>query len=125
MLPEADEAYLRGKGWSFEVSVEAGMLCVVIQDYVLPLGFDRASTDLLVRLPGSWPDGTPDMFWVDPEIRRKADGAYPEAAASFETYLGRKWQRFSRHVQSGAWRPSDGLGVWMAVIAEELAKCVR
>ena len=47
MLPEADEAYLRSKGWSFEASVEAGMLCVVIHDYTLPVGFDRASTDLL------------------------------------------------------------------------------
>jgi len=122
MLPVVDEAYLQGKGYSHVVSIEAVMICVVVHDYPLPAGLDRASADLLVRLPGSWPDGTPDMFWLDPAVRRLSDGNYPVAAEIFETHAGRTWQRFSRHVQSGAWRPSDELAAWMSVIANELAK---
>jgi hypothetical protein len=125
MLPPADEAYLESKGHSHEVVVDDGMVCVVVKDFPLPAGLSAACADLLVRLPGTWPDGQPDMFWVDPAVRRTSDGCEPPQAESREQHLGRTWQRFSRHLAPGAWRPSDNLETWMTVVRHELKKAAE
>lgn len=125
MLPPADEQYLEVKGYDHEVNLEGGMVCVVVKDYPLPSGLSAQTADLLIRLPGSWPDGSPDMFWIEPAVRRTSDGCEPPQASSREPYLGRTWQRFSRHLGPGAWRPSDNLGTWMTVIRRELEKAAE
>lgn len=119
MLPADDIAFLEAKQLKYEVAVEAGHLCVVILDYRLPAGYDHDTVDLLLRLPAGWPDSKPDMFWVSPRIAY-ANGAQPATSGSTGTYLGRSWQRFSRHLPNGAWRPGDGLETWMATIRKLL-----
>ena len=126
MLVSSDDEYLRKKGLNFDVGVDQGLICVVIQDYSLPAGYDRVSTDLLLRLPAGFPDAQPDMFWCDPPIRVAATGEYPQAADLMESYLGRTWQRFSRHLAGGVWRPGvDNLGSYLALISSELDRSVR
>ena len=124
-LPIADKSYLASKGHEHEVAFDGGMVCVVVKNYPLPAGLSADRADLLVRLPSSWPDGQPDMFWIDPAVRRTSDGLEPPAAASRESYLGRTWQRFSRHLGPGAWRPSDNLETWLTVVRQELTKAAE
>jgi hypothetical protein len=123
MLTADDEAYLKGKRYEFEVRADQGLICVVITNYELPPGFDRPSSNLLLRLPQGFPDAPPDMFWFTPPIRLQVDGSFPPAAAQMEQYLGEMWQRFSRHLNAGAWRPgTDNLASYLALIGAELER---
>jgi hypothetical protein len=125
MLAPGDEAYLRDKGLEFEIFTDQGLICVVIKDYPLPSGYDVRTTDVLLRLPPGFPDAQPDMFWCNPPVRLGASGNYPQAADLMEQYLGNTWQRFSRHLNPGVWKPgTDSLGSYMALIGAELERSV-
>ena len=80
-------------GWSF----------LVISGYKLPEGFKPQAVDLLIKLPPAFPDAQPDMFWVHPAVKT-ASGTLPRATCA-ENLLGKKWQRFSWHLNAGAWQP--------------------
>ena len=98
------------------------MTCVVLTEFVLLAGFDRAHSDLLIRLSPGYPDIPPDMWWFDPPVRR-ADGQGIPATEAFEQYLGRTWQRWSRHFAPGQWRSGvDGLRGFIALIRKELQR---
>lgn len=121
MLPE-DVAFLEGRGYGYTVELDAGLTCITISNFPLPLGLQPPSSDLMIRLPPGYPDAQPDMFWFAPFITRH-DGRYPLAADTFEPYLGRTWQRFSRHLQPGHWRPgTDGLRGYLNLILRELER---
>lgn len=79
-------------GWQF----------LVLLGFTLPAAYTPRSVNLLVKLPPTFPDAAPDMFWVEPHVHL-ASGAVP-ASTSGETLLGRVWQRFSWHLQQGAWK---------------------
>lgn len=66
-------------------------------------GFRPARGEVLVKLPPAFPMAAPDMFWVKPALVTAA-GAAPQATST-EIVLGEPWQRFSWHLQPGAWRP--------------------
>ena len=123
MLLPTDEAHLQTKGYDYEVLSDQGMICVLIRNFSLPPGYDRTNTDLLLRLPQGFPDAQPDMFWCDPPIRAASTGNYPQAAASIEQYMGRSWQRFSRHLAAGAWKPGiDTLRSFLTLVISELKR---
>lgn len=124
MLPDSDARYLADRGIEHAVAVEANMTCVVFPGFSLPTGFDRAQSDLLIRLSPGYPDVPPDMWWFDPPIRR-LDGRGIPATESIELHLGRRWQRWSRHLVGGQWRAGiDGLESFLALVRKELAKAV-
>lgn len=88
------------------VSVHAGpdnWSYVVISGYQLPAGYLPQTVQLLVKLPPTFPDAAPDMFWVLPAVRAPS-GSAPRATSS-ERLLGEDWQRFSWHLAAGAWTP--------------------
>jgi Prokaryotic E2 family E len=123
MLLETDKEHLDELGLEYEVSSEGGLICVVIKEWPLPAGYDPARVDLLLRLPVGFPDAQPDMYWCDPPVRVTATGASPPATEVRETYLGRTWQRFSRHLPAGAWQSGrDNLSSYLALIRQGLAK---
>jgi hypothetical protein len=123
MLLAADKEHLDSLGLDYEVSSDQGLICVVISKWPLPPGYEPAEVDLLLRLPAGFPDAQPDMYWCDPPVRVVASGAFPPAADQMEAYLGRTWQRFSRHLQDGAWQIGrDDLGSYLALIKQGLAK---
>jgi hypothetical protein len=98
-------------GWTF----------VVIAGYQLPGGFQPGSVDLLVKLPPAFPDAQPDMFWVHPAVKT-ASGTLPRATCT-ESLLGKDWQRFSWHLQPGAWKPGvSTLRDFMRCIAARLLR---
>jgi hypothetical protein len=121
MLRPVDSDYLEQLGLEYEVTSEHGMVCVVVKGWELPAGYQPDHTDLLVRLPPQFPDAPPDMFWVDPPVRYASTGAAPRAADSLEEYIGRSWQRFSRHLAPGMWQPGrDSLQSYLALIRQDL-----
>jgi Prokaryotic E2 family E len=123
LLLPGDYRCLEDRGLSYEVTTEAGMTCVVIRSWRLPTGYDRAEADLLIRLPAGFPDVAPDMWWFEPAVKLSG-GAVIQATDLTETYLGRQWQRWSRHFQPGQWRSGlDGLESYLALIWRELIRC--
>ena len=121
-LPDADIAFLNERGITHEIVVESGMTCVVIPQWSLPLGFDQSEADLLVRLRPGYPDVPPDMWWFDPPLRR-SDGQALPATDVTEHYLGRTWQRWSRHFNGAQWKSGvDCLESYLALIRQNLER---
>jgi hypothetical protein len=66
-------------------------------------GYAPPTATLLVKLPPSFPDAAPDMFWLFPPVKT-ASGAAPQGT-SMLAMLGQEWQQFSWHLQPGSWVP--------------------
>jgi hypothetical protein len=124
-LPVTDIACLTERGIEYSVSMEANMTCVVIPGYRLPVGYDRSTSDLLLRLQAGFPDVPPDMWWFSPAIRR-SNGGVIQATDVIERHLGKDWQRWSRHFNAGQWRSGvDSLESFLALIRKELERCAN
>ena len=119
-LPQSYNAYLDERGVVHEIVSESGMICVVMPGWPLPGGLDRDAADLLVRLSPGYPDIPPDMWWFCPAVHL-ANGTALPATDVVETYLGRQWQRWSRHFNNGQWQSGvDGLASFLALIRQDL-----
>lgn len=124
MLPERDTLYLADRGLAYEVSPDQGMICVVIKGWLLPAGLSPGRPDLLLRLAPGYPDIPPDMWWFSPHVTCHS-GRPIQATQVTEAYLGRSWQRWSRHLPAGVWRSGvDGLESFLALIRADVAACV-
>lgn len=120
-LPQSDQALLEERGLRHTVTLEANMLCVVLPAYAVP-GYTPSQSDLLLRLSPGYPDIAPDMWWFSPPIR-PVSGRQVACTESMETYLGRTWQRWSRHFPPGQWRSGiDTIESLLALIHTELSK---
>lgn len=123
MLPERlalEVKTLAEEGFAVELTEADGTANAVFRGYSLPKGYSKSSSDLLLRLPLSYPNGRPDMFWLEADVVL-ANGGTPKSADHVETYLGRQWRRFSWHPQS--WDPAvDDLGVYLQFVNARLAK---
>jgi hypothetical protein len=119
-LLEADELYLKEKGYSYQLVADGEVGCLVITGYVLAPGkYDRDAIDLLICIPKGYNDAKLDNYYVDPHMRLKASGQYPPNADYFEDHVGRKWQRFSRHLPQ--WRAGiDTLQTFLPLVHREL-----
>lgn len=121
-LPATDTTYLTERGAQHTVALEGGMICVVLPAFPLPSGYDRPHADLLLRLSPGYPDVPPDMWWFDPPVKL-ANGASAPATEVRESYLGRTWQRWSRHFNQGQWRSGvDCLETFLALVRKELRR---
>ncbi|WP_242130335.1 E2/UBC family protein [Sphingobium sp. Sx8-8] len=120
MLPQNDLDCLTERAPGHSVSSDAGMICVVLPNFALGPGYDRPTSDLMLRLAPGYPDVAPDMWWFHPPVRR-TDGAQIAATQTMEHHLGREWQRWSRHLQPGQWRSGiDSLESYLAIVRREL-----
>lgn len=120
MLPPDDHAYLAERFPRFTETVESGTLCVVLPEFSLPDGLTPARADLLLRLDSGYPEVRPDMWWFDPAALR-TDGNPIRATQATEQYLGKPWQRWSRHLEPNQWRPGiDSLQTFVALVKKEL-----
>lgn len=121
-LPEDDENYLNSKGYKWSLIPDGSGACLVLSGFLVSEKiFNRAEVDLMIRIPNQYNIAGLDMFYVDPEIRLKSTGDYPEAANHFENHCDRGWQRFSRHLNTTPWRAGvDGLPMFMSLIQKEL-----
>ena len=124
-LPEVDFVFLTERATTHEIVVESGMTCIVLPEWRLPEGFDRPAADLLVRLTPGYPDVPPDMWWFDPPVL-KADGQALPATNVREHYLGRTWQRWSRHFSGAQWKSGvDCLESYLALIRQDMERGVN
>ncbi len=113
-LRPTDQAALDKLGLAYEEEADGAFTTVTITGFPLPDGLQPAVSDLLIRLPPGFPDAAPDMFWLNPAVSTSG-GAVP-GTESREVYLGRTWQRWSRHIGS-QWRPGiDDLATYIAYI---------
>ena len=113
-LPSMDRTYLADHAIAHEVVSDGAQVGVVLKGVPLPTGkFDHEKADLLILLPGGYPDAGPDMFFLFPWARLIAANRYPTCADVPHMFGGKRWQRWSRH--SEAWRPGiDGLHTMIA-----------
>ena len=95
-LPEADELFLDGLGYRWETITETKLRWLIIREYILPAGYDRATVDIAVRIEPGYPPGKLDMAYFHPWLSR-ADRHPIPAADSPQQIDGLKWQRWSRH----------------------------
>lgn len=120
MLPPIDQEHLQARAPGSTVTLDGGMICIVLPGLPLPGGFTVGSADLLLRLSPGYPDVAPDMWWFSPAVVR-ADGRPITATEHQEAYLGRMWQRWSRHFNAGQWRSGiDSLESFLALVRKEL-----
>lgn len=125
MLPPIDQSHLDDRAPDSVVTQDGGMICVVIPDFALPAGFTQQSADLLLRLSPGYPDVPPDMWWFNPPVQR-VDGRPIVATESQENYLGRTWQRWSRHLNPSQWRAGiDSVESYLSLVSKELATAAR
>ena len=119
-LPESDEEYLKQKAYVWELIPVGQEACLVIKGYPVSSEiYDRAVTDVMIRIPAQYNNAALDMFYADPPLKLK-NGSYPNRADYFENHAGRQWQRFSRHFPS-PWRPGvDGLPTLLTFVHREL-----
>lgn len=124
MVEEADLQFLNERGLTFEMLEVGGLIHVTIKDFPLPHGYDHSHVDLLIRVAPDFPDVKPDMFWVDPVIK-KLDGSWAPQTQVMESFQDRTWQRFSRHLADGHWRVGvDDMRTWLAMIEQMLKRDV-
>ena len=121
MLPEADLAYLQSRWPNHAITQDGSSVLVVLPQFKLPEGFSPQAVDLLLVLPFGFPETQPDMFWVDPRVL--LHGQPPQATELQQPFLDRSWQRFSRHLGPGAWKPGvDNLQSWLSMITTLLRR---
>ena len=96
---------LRASGLTVELVEADGVVYLRFEDYSVPTYYSKQCTTLLLRLPMSYPNGNPDMFWTDVDLVC-SNGHTPTQADQIETYLGKQWRRFSWHPQG--WNPGTG-----------------
>ena len=121
MLPEPDLTYLAARWPGHTITQEGGSVVVILPVYELPVGFDPRRIDLCLMLSFGFPETQPDMFWADPAVT--LHGRPPSATEVTQQIVGRIWQRFSRHLAAGAWRPGvDNLQSWISMIGTMLER---
>lgn len=121
-LDHVSTKHLKRMGNDFEVVDEDGYTWVVLKKLKLPEGYNSETVDVLIQLPGGFPDAAPDMFWTDPILTLEG-GSRPPKTEQDERHLGRVWQRWSRHIQEGHWRPGiDTIRSYVACIWRCLEK---
>ena len=119
VLPRRDKSYLTSSLASFAEMNDRGQTGVILKNYPLPAGkFDTDSVDILILMPGGYPDTAPDMFYCSPWLRLKATGAFPKCADVPHVFGGANWQRWSRH--NSQWRAGKD-GIWTMIKRVERA----
>lgn len=115
-------AELARSGAEITVHESDGWAKIVYKKYRVPPGFTKKETELLLLFPLAYPNGQPDMFWVDHDLVLHG-GGIPERADQIEQHLNKQWRRFSWHPQK--WNPGvDDLRTYLEFVNARLAKGV-
>jgi hypothetical protein len=90
---------------NIEVIEDPEYINLVFKTFPLGIGYSITESDLLLRVPRSYPDAGPDMFWVDSKVTL-ASGQIPQSAEAIERHLNKEWRRFSWHREGSPWNPT-------------------
>lgn len=122
ILPDADREFLERAGVTYREFEDGGMLNIELVDFAIPEGLNVSRANVLFRLSPNYPDTPPDMWWVIPHLTSTVRGPI-EATENIETYDGRSWQRWSRHLEPGAWKSGiDTLESYVRLLRSELGR---
>lgn len=100
---------------------------IIFQDFKIPKGWNRDSTEILILIPPGYPVTPPDNFYVPIGFRLKS-GTMPQSYSEGQHHLSRDWGVFSVHVQKETWSPSSdilqgaNLLTYMMVVVEKRLK---
>lgn len=124
MMPpqlSADIEFLRQRRQEVNVVEDGTRFYVILKSFRLPDGrYAPPVTDLMMIADYQYPASRLDMYWTDPAVHL-ASGALPLNADQFETYAGRRWQRWSWHYEG--WNPSKhNLSTHVEVFFDRLAR---
>lgn len=121
LLPEADRDFL-GAAYPDHTATRVGdQVHIVFKGFPLAR-YNPKNADLLIIVPNGYPNTKLDMFWTHPDVALP-NGGVPHKADVHEEHGGRTWQRWSRHIADGRWRPGvDNLRSYMTTVKTELAK---
>lgn len=124
-LPGEDLEWLESLKRPFELLTEGGVLRVLLHAFPVPAGYNVAEVDAVVRIDPGYPDAQIDMVYFHPALSLRT-GA-PIAALCMETFLGKPWQRWSRHrTPANPWRPGiDNLATHFVLVNEWLDRELR
>lgn len=107
-----------------EVREANGFMNIIFPAYELPpKKFNKQESSLLIEIPQSYPNGKPDMFWLDEDVRL-SDGSIPKSAEETKNHFGDKnWRRFSWHLSK--WDPTkDSLFTYIGFVDQRLSQAV-
>lgn len=101
----------------------SGQHILEIPNFPLPPGWSKTTTTVLFRLPPAYPEGRPDCFWADVDLRLSNNDMPSNSNVQPEQQLSRPWLWFSWHVDR--WAPGkDDLVKYVGVIARRFEKGV-
>lgn len=87
-----------------EVEYGQNLEWVIIRHWLLPPGWNKTATSVLVLIPPGYPVTPPDNFYADNDLRLSG-GSQPGSTSLDSMQLGRPWLQFSYHVEAADWRP--------------------
>jgi len=116
---ELEVTELRKEGREIEMLERDGLVYLIFTRYPVPSGYSTRRTNLLIKVPLSYPNGKLDMFWTGEDLRL-VGGGMPRQT-TFEQILGKQWMRFSWHPSK--WNPgSDNLRTFLEFVNQGLWK---
>jgi hypothetical protein len=98
-----------------------GVANVLIANYPIESRhYNKSTIELLIRIPLSYPNGKPDMFWTDEDLLLK-NGQIPKNSEVIEIWLGKRRRRFSWHLAK--WNPgADNLLTYLEFINSRFSR---
>lgn len=108
LLLDTDYATLRDARLAFDE--DPAQRLFVFLGTKLPDGqYTVPGCDVLVVMPPNYPQAGNDMFWTYPRLHRSDGRPIPAVldpgSGDNRTWKGREFCRWSRHWNSGSWRP--------------------
>ncbi len=91
-----------------DVEIGPNLDWVLIKEWLLPTGWNKTATQVLVLIPPGYPITPPDNFYTDNELRL-ASGGQPGNSSPNIPHLGKSWLQFSYHVEPEDWKPHADL----------------
>src|SRR5690606_1280475 len=117
---KSDEQFLSKKRLDdYEITTEGSQTFLVIKNWQFPEAYTPRVADLMIILTPGYPMAALDMFWTSPDVKIAATGGWPQACEHHKQYIGRNWQRWSRHFKG--WRSGiDDLKTFITSIEQEI-----
>lgn len=100
---------------------------IVFEEFILPQGWNRDKTRLLILIPPGFPTIPPDNFYVITGLRTASD-EIPSNYTDDLSHIGEQWGQFSFHSEQGHWNPSvdvysgDNLLTFMLQVEKRLGE---
>lgn len=119
LLPK-DEAYLMESSYHWRTVLDGSKRWLIIENYVLPAGYDQSSCSVAIEIPATYPSSQLDMFYCFPSLSLASKRTIPQTQV-MQPIEGNSYQRWSRHRSS--WSPEkDSVISQLGVVEESILR---